>query len=668
MRIERYYSSVREELSPLSVDAKFLLESQDYVGFFKSCGPNYIRSIRRVQEITTIFKFASASKEVAKSFAAGLKRTGASANSTSEDSIVESSKFDSITSSLEIKILGFGLGLSESGSSTLVSTTLSEFNEVMKFAYNSFTRSEDANDLGMVYGVEIVPWVDNTAFQIASKLLEESVEIPVPRSLIPKAYMKVKVRGVDPIAWNNTKVGRELFKCKSSSFSQDKYGYCCEGTSLYNTKIGEYEVEDPNDISALVCRPRRRLDKSVVKNNMANNAEFVARLDSVMRTRINQLFMLELCISQISDFPHDFDYYKLQPQETNRFDIAVSTSYSVKLLKNALDPLGDRSLVIHMGKELDEYLDMYYQPCVAELFGANIGSTPDVESQYFMAYSWLSHKTCSMLACLTSNVRWDRVREGCVAGLMEGSNSEPYDQDDSVNIYCNKDDEIEDENEHEVCKHNSLELYNYRKSVTDCWGNTLRPNSLMRNFCMPKLAGGTISDEEQVTLDSDMSQCSYRPGTSLRNIALLKTTTSQSTTYSGSHNGEDYTGGSELAVDGNRNSHFYDGSVTSTDDGQSDPWWKINLEEKFDIKYINIYNRRDNGSDQLFNVGLTVVIKENGIVVFGPISPTFSVTDHEIRVNITPGNIIEGDEVMISIPGGTILTLAEVEVMAYIAD
>ena len=38
MRIERYYSSVREKLSPLSEDTSTHLDRQDYIGFFKSYG------------------------------------------------------------------------------------------------------------------------------------------------------------------------------------------------------------------------------------------------------------------------------------------------------------------------------------------------------------------------------------------------------------------------------------------------------------------------------------------------------------------------------------------------------------------------------------------------------------------------------------------------------
>ena len=59
MRIERYYSSVREDVTPLSNDARTLIEQQDYIGFFKACGPAYVRGIRRAQEVSAIFIFKS---------------------------------------------------------------------------------------------------------------------------------------------------------------------------------------------------------------------------------------------------------------------------------------------------------------------------------------------------------------------------------------------------------------------------------------------------------------------------------------------------------------------------------------------------------------------------------------------------------------------------------
>ena len=77
----------------------------------------------------------------------------------------------------------------------------------------------------------------------------------------------------------------------------------------------------------------------------------------------------------------------------------------MKEMKISLDPLNNFSLLKAVGEELDEWVDMYYQPCVAALFGMNIGSNPDVESQYFFAYGWLSHSACMRLSCLADNMR-----------------------------------------------------------------------------------------------------------------------------------------------------------------------------------------------------------------------------------------------------------------------
>ena len=98
MRIERYYSSVREEFSPLSEDTLILLDTQDYIGFFKSCGSNYVRSIRRAQELTALFKFTSSSEENASKLALELKASGAGLDTSA--SFASKEKYTSITSNL----------------------------------------------------------------------------------------------------------------------------------------------------------------------------------------------------------------------------------------------------------------------------------------------------------------------------------------------------------------------------------------------------------------------------------------------------------------------------------------------------------------------------------------------------------------------------------------
>ena len=53
-------------------------------------------------------------------------------------------------------------------------------------ALKSFTLTKMGTNIGIVNGFERVPWVYNIAFQITSKVIDEEVIIPLPRSLIPR--------------------------------------------------------------------------------------------------------------------------------------------------------------------------------------------------------------------------------------------------------------------------------------------------------------------------------------------------------------------------------------------------------------------------------------------------------------------------------------------------
>ena len=251
------------------------------------------------------------------------------------------------------------------------------------FALKSFTLTEMGTDIGIFYGFELVPWVDNIAFQIASKVMDEEVIIPLPRSLIPKAETPDAVTN----PWVNDEDTRDLYTCKNAPFHKDKYGYCCVADVLWDPAEQIYSTELQNvTVSERFCRPSSRLDKSVVKNNMSNNGEFVAHLDALVRMKINNLFTLEKCISAIKTVSARQDYNILKHQDTVLLDKQATMDFTVKEMKIALDPLNNFSLLKAVGEELDEWVDMYYQPCLAALFGMNIGSNPDVEVQYFLAY------------------------------------------------------------------------------------------------------------------------------------------------------------------------------------------------------------------------------------------------------------------------------------------
>merc|ERR1712166_210917 len=234
----------------------------------------------------------------------------------------------------------------------------------------------------------------------ASKLLDEEVEIALPRSLIPKALLSDGTES-GPGVFANNAAGREAHRCKEGIHHIDKYGYCCEISSLFNTNTQEYTQEAQDiAVSANVCMPVRKLDKSVVKNNMSNNGEFVAHLDSIVRYRLNQIFTLEKCLTSINSYDSTYDMYILKAQDSVKYDATIEAKYTVLDLKMALDPGKDYGLLQSLGNELDEFVEMYYSPCIAALFGTNIGSNPDVEPQYFLACGWLTHDACAHLSCV----------------------------------------------------------------------------------------------------------------------------------------------------------------------------------------------------------------------------------------------------------------------------
>lgn len=502
MRIERYYASLREEVSPINTVATTLLTRQDYVGFFKACGPTYVRGIRRAQEATAVLEFESNSEETTKQYVSNVQVQSSSGWSKSkyQQGFESSRKFQAISKSLRITILGYGLGLSEEGSETLVATTLEEFKNAMKFAYISMTKGRNSVHIGQVYGIEVVPWVENAQFQVVSGVQEESIEIPIARSVIAKAHRKTNVAD-----FNFVNTEREEFKCKNSAYSMDMYGYCCEPVHLYDAMSAEYNSVDPQ---LKVCRPLRLLDKATITDNMIANAEFVARLDKALRYKNLQLNTMEKCLSAVRSIPARFDYFVLKKKDSTKSQYVYGDA-TIELtpfeMKMALDPFNDYRFIKHMAQELDEFLEMFYSPCMAALFGANIGTSSDTESSYFMAYPWYNHEECMQLSCFGTSVRWDRNSGGgggCVPSLIRGANATGYDDGDDLNCAMDVD---EGDDANEVCKYDTEELSKVHSDLTTCWSNVLpvgRVDYFMSQYCMPEISGKKIDDSRVAELEN----------------------------------------------------------------------------------------------------------------------------------------------------------------------
>lgn len=477
MRIERYYSSLREEISPLADDAATLLAEEDYVGFFKACGPNYIRGIRRTQEVMAVLRFSTSSRQSASEYSYAIQSSSWKSNAQGK------SKYRSSNKSLTIKIKGYGLGLSQEGSETLVATSIAEYKAVMKFAYKTMTQADDSFHIGMVYGIELAPWVHNVEFQNAAKLQDADIITPMPRSLIPRAYHQDSTK--PNAVWTTDEHHQRVFRCKDIATKIDKYGYCCEEEQMWDVSKGEYRTVGNFERSTSVCRPTRTLTPTVIKDNMANNGEFVARLDSAMRYKLNFMGTLEKCISSANSIPDEFLDNKLEPLNTVKHERVGDISVSLRQLKLAIDPQGNYTMLKHMGDELDEWIDMYYTPCFAALYGMNVGQTPDTDANYFMAYPWFSHPECMRLSCLSPNFRWDRNAGGCVAGLVNGAHAAAYTA--GADTHCSKDPE-ETAGSSEVCKHKQTDLTSFKSKVDTCKAQNPASTSvfyMVTNYCMP---------------------------------------------------------------------------------------------------------------------------------------------------------------------------------------
>ncbi len=625
MRIERYYSSVREDMANLHPSAVALLDRSDYVGFFKACGPTYVRGIRRVQEVSAFLMFNSGSEETSTEYYQHAKVC----SWLPTEETRESTKFTAITNSLEIKIFGYGLGLSENGSETLVAQSMAEYQQVMTFAFRTMTQVPNKNHIGMVYGMEVVPWVENSSFQVASRVLDTTIEIPLARSLIPLAFRS------DGTSAAYSEAERVNFECASTSHQIDKFGYCCAAGDLYDMTIREYLADGV--LTNKMCKPLRQLDANMIKDNLAANGEFIARLDRAVRYKLNQMNTLEKCISAARAIPERYDWYLLKNKDQVKTD-GMEMRFTLFELKNALDPFNDYAVLRSTSKELDEFLDMYVRPCLASLYGAGFDIQRGSDASFLMAYPWHAHDSCTKLSCLGSGMRWDRSNPngGCVPGLMAGTTAKnfimsPGGLDSAEN--CSK--TTSSSATTLECKHQTALLAMDFEKTKQCWDVSMpagRVDYYINAFCMPDITHDLLDPESANDLYKKYLQGCKRLSTIERNISKGKPAAQDATGYNGD---------AMRAVDGRTDGHYWHNSVTHTRNESSKHWWEVYLGQDYMIKKIVVHNRSDSHQSRIrgftitgYNLDLTQIASSSqsdppnyfGTAATFTISPTTDTT------------------------------------------
>lgn len=623
--------------------AETMLSDQDYIGFFNSCGSNYVRGIRRAQEVSAFLRFESVSQERASGYSSRVQVSNWRGQGYNWG-YSRKNKHNSESLSLKINIQGYGLGLTYDGSETLVARSIDEFKQVMKFAYRTMTQVKDSAHIGMVYGMEVVPWVANASFQVASGISDEVIEIPLPTSLMPIAF-----KLLDPTDTTFDNNNRGEFRCKNIAYEMDKFGRCCEITSLYNTGTKEYDTTLPEQ---RICRPLRQLDGFMVKENLVSNGEFIARLNRAVRYKVDQLSVVEKCISAANAIPDRYDFNILKSKDTVEFDVTMV--FSVFELKLAIDPLNDFGMIKHMAKELDDFIEMFYQPCLAAIFGSTISVSSGTSPETIMAYPWHAHDECTKLSCFGVGMRWDRENGGCVPGLSNGVGAHPYSVTGESS--CKKD--LDDTGLVESCKHNSIDLNYYQGNATKCWSEVgvERVDFFVNNFCLPEITDEKLDPRAQTQIrESYLRHCTNADEKSL-NVALNKPT-KQSSTYRNSYHPI-----SARVVDGNTNGHFWRRSVSHTN-YDSNPWWSVDLQGVFTINEIIVYNRQDCCWGRL--QGFKVYVYNNGLQTW---SGEQTGTIGYITKFPLPDSIV-GEKVKIVIEGRSeYLQLAEVQVINKFFD
>lgn len=639
MRIERYYGSVAEESAYLSEDAIRLIENQDYAGFFTSCGPFYIRGIRRGQELASAFTFTSADGPNADAFTKAMRLS----NWQDPGKVDNDPKFKQINDSLNIDIKAFGIGARSDGSETFLCNTIEEYLKVLKFSYNAMTKAKDPIGVGTVYGVELIHWSQNPSFQVASNSGSEVVIVPLERSLIPKAF---RISNPADVTFDNTDdATRALFTCEKKDFEKDKFGYCCEKDHLYDFVNDLYDSTTP---SSKVCRPLRELPSTVVIDNMVANGEFVARLDKAVKTKYRQISSLQNCATAVTLLPDEYDYNLLRTQPRVVDEDTLQLKVSVLELKLLLDPSKDFGLVKHLTREFDEYIEMFIEPCYAALYGST-SKSPEIVKSNFMASPWYKHEECIRLTCIATGMRWDReLGKGCVPGITLNS-SQSYSNDDN----CSK----TVENGQLFCKHQTSILEAFQVTAHKCWSDGLggrHTDFYLDNFCDPVLSNDKLTILEQQDLQQKAAlHCNHGVYSNSVNVALEKPAF-QSSTYPS----QKPPNAAKYAVDGWVDGNYWR-RISQHTDKQLNPWWSVDLGGTFTIKKIVVYNRQDNGADRL--VGFKVQLLIDGLETW---SWTHTSSTIEYKTEIPVDNNKQAKQVKISLPREDYLHLAEVEVYA----
>mmetsp|Transcript_13302 Transcript_13302/g.29333 ORF Transcript_13302/g.29333 Transcript_13302/m.29333 type:complete len:384 (+) Transcript_13302:88-1239(+) len=341
-----------------------MLGREDYIGVISSCGPVYVRGIRRTAEVLTHFTFVSLdvtlNKEISLAFKQdvnGIKNSdNVKKGSQSANNKKKKTSFFASSKNMIITVQGWGLDMSsmEDGDS-LIPRSMDDYDLVISSAFKMMTNSRT----GIIQSIEVVPWDTNAQFQQGLNM-DSVIMYPNGRfpTFLKQMYFSnnsehiVKLEQISRFKFNMI---QSLSQCMKILWGMPASERC---HSFVRHRKYEYTNSDKEDMQ--------------------------------VHLRGKNLGVFNLA-----------DTYSWQQTGAEQYLI------SAERLKWLLDGMNEDAhqdfLLQTVTNHHRDWMNYYFGPCLKKLSSSRYG----IQGGMLFTSHWMEHDECNKITCLMETAYWD---------------------------------------------------------------------------------------------------------------------------------------------------------------------------------------------------------------------------------------------------------------------
>uniref|UniRef100_A0A7S1FUM5 Uncharacterized protein n=1 Tax=Corethron hystrix TaxID=216773 RepID=A0A7S1FUM5_9STRA len=373
LTVDRYHSSLDENGSELSMAAKELIKRDEFIGFFKTCGPGFIRSLRRQAMMMAMFDYESTENTSNTNVYMKLSANDPIRAASVEGNFTE--KKNQLMQSLKITIRATGIGLL-GGEGSLTPRTMEQYSETMDYVFKSIQRS----DVGNVVSVEVVSYINSPNFQVL------------------------------------TEVSRTM-----------EYTVCYDSVDVDSRNI--LPCEDENVVFHVMT-----INSMVRKFNVVSNAEHVVRIQSIVTSAMTRLELIQQCINKLTVLPAAVRNLNLKNHKCMKN--YLGTNCEDRTVQQLLDDLvGLDQGTYYYSREairLRNYVDNYFNSCIIDLNRNLYG----IAGGTFQARHWTQIPSCNKIACTYASAFWDSAIGNCVVRYDQVALRQDLSRHATAQLFC----------------------------------------------------------------------------------------------------------------------------------------------------------------------------------------------------------------------------------------